>query len=192
MKAAVFENYGPPGRVLRLKEVEKPVPGEGRVLLRVLASSVSISDYGIMGLSRFFGGGLLRPKDTRIRGEVAGRVDAVGANVSRFRPGDEVFGTCSGAFAEFAVAREVRLAKKLANVTFEEAAAVPVAGLPLPRVVMPSCEGSSAGGGIRTHEPLRDGSLSPTPLTMLGDPRARNRPPNRILKALSGQQAFNE
>ncbi len=130
MKAILCESYGSPERVIQLRDVEKPVPGEGQVLLKVQAASVNISDYyGITGLSRLFGGGIRRPKDPRVGSDVAGKVEAVGASVTRFRPGDEVFGTCRGAFAEYAVAREIRLALKPANTSFEEAAAVPVAGL---------------------------------------------------------------
>jgi NADPH:quinone reductase-like Zn-dependent oxidoreductase len=130
MKAILCESYGPPNRVLQLRDVEKPVPEEGQVLLRVHAASVNISDYfGITGFSRLFGGGVRRPKDPRVGGDVAGQVEAVGANLTRFRPGDEVFGACRGAFAEYAVARETRLALKPVNTSFEEAAAVPVAGL---------------------------------------------------------------
>lgn len=130
MKAILCESYGPPDRVLQLRDVEKPVPGEGQVLLKVHAASVNISDYyGITGLSRLFGGGVRRPKDPRVGGDVAGQVEAVGANVTRFRPGDEVFGACPGTFAEYAVARETRLALKPVNTSFEEVAAVPVAGL---------------------------------------------------------------
>jgi len=130
MKAIIGESYGKPERVIQLREVEKPVPAEGQVLLKVRAASVNISDYyGLTGLSRLFGGGILRPKDPRVGGDVAGQVEAVGANVTRFRPGDEVFGVSPGAFAEYALARETRLALKPINASFEEAAAVPVAGL---------------------------------------------------------------
>jgi NADPH:quinone reductase-like Zn-dependent oxidoreductase len=130
MKAILCESYGPPDRVLQLRDVEKPVPGEGQVLLKVHAASVNISDYyGITGFSRLFGGGVRRPKDPKVGGDVAGQVEAVGANVTRFRPGDEVFGACRGAFAEYAAARETRLALKPVNNSFEEVAAVPVAGL---------------------------------------------------------------
>jgi NADPH:quinone reductase-like Zn-dependent oxidoreductase len=130
MKAILCESYGPPDRELQLRDVEKPLPEEGQVLLKVHAASVNISDYfGITGLSRLFGGGLRRPKDPRVGGDVAGQVEAVGAGVTQFRPGDEVFGVCRGAFAEYAVARETRLALKPLNTSFEEAAAVPTAGL---------------------------------------------------------------
>jgi NADPH:quinone reductase-like Zn-dependent oxidoreductase len=130
MKAILCEGYGPPDRVLQLRDVERPVPGEGQVLLKVHAASVNISNYfGITGFSRLFGGGIRRPKDPRVGSDVAGEVESVGANVTRFRQGDEVFGACPGALAEYAVARETRVALKPANTSFEEAAAVPVAGL---------------------------------------------------------------
>ncbi len=130
MKAAQCERYGPPERAIQLRDVEKPVPTEGQVLVRVKAASVNISDYfGITGFSRLFGGGILRPKDPRVGGDMSGVVEAVGGGVSKFAPRDEVFGTARGSFAEYAVAKEARLAKKPGNVTFEEAAAVPVAGL---------------------------------------------------------------
>ena len=130
MKAIVCERYGQPEKVLQLKDVEKPAPGEGQVLLRVHAASVNIADYyGMTGFTRLFGGGFRKPKDPRVGSDVAGTVEAAGANATRFQVGDEVFGVCDGAFAEFAVAGEKKLAKKPANVPFGEAAAVPIAGL---------------------------------------------------------------
>jgi NADPH:quinone reductase-like Zn-dependent oxidoreductase len=130
MKAVIGETYGPPGKVLHLKEVERPVPVEGQVLLRVRAASANISDYyALTGLSRLFGSGLLRPKDPGVGTDVAGEVEAVGANVTRFHPRDEVFGSGQGSFAEYTLARQTMLAPKPANVSFEDAAAVPVAGL---------------------------------------------------------------
>ena len=130
VKAIIGEAYGPPEKVLHLKEVEMPVPKEDQVLLKVHAASVNISDYfGISGIARLLGGGIRRPKDPRCGGDVAGKVEAVGAKVTRFRPGDEVFGAAFGSFAEYAVAPEAKLAPKPANVSFEDAAAVPVAGL---------------------------------------------------------------
>ena len=130
MKAILGESYGPPDRVLQLRDVEKPVPGEGQVLLKVHAASANIADYyGVTGLARLFGGGIRRPKDPTVGSDVAGEVEAVGTSVTRFRPGDAVFGVCQGAYAEYAVAREERLALKPVNASFEEAAAVPIAGL---------------------------------------------------------------
>lgn len=130
MKAALFEKYGRPEEVVHISEVDMPTPTEGQVLLEVRAASLNISDcYGITGFARFFGGGITGPKDHRVSGDVAGRVRSVGNGVVRFKVGDEVFGTSAGAVAEYAVAREARLALKPANVSFEEAAAAPVAGL---------------------------------------------------------------
>ena len=94
------------------------------------AASVNISDYyGISGLSRLFGGGILKPKDPRVGSDVAGTVEEIGTGVTRFKRGDQVFGTCLGGFAEYAVGRETRLALKPEDVSFEEAASVPIAGL---------------------------------------------------------------
>ena len=130
MKAALAERYGPPEKAVRVIDVEKPVPGEDQVLLKVHAASVNISNYyNISGMTRLFGGGVRRPKDPRLGSDVAGRVEEAGGKVTKFRRGDEVFGTCPGALAEYAVAREIRLALKPSNISFEEAAAVPVAGL---------------------------------------------------------------
>lgn len=129
MKAVVFESYGPPD-VLEIVEVEKPeVPDDG-VLVRVLASSVNIAEwYGMTGLFLArIGSGLVKPKDTRLGGDFAGVVEAVGQGVSDFKPGDEVFGGKGGAFAEYVTVRNA-IALKPANVTFEEAAAVPTAGI---------------------------------------------------------------
>ncbi len=129
MKAILCTRYGPPD-VLELKEVEKPVPGEGQALIKVHAASINTADLVYRGawLVRL-PDGLSKPKDPRVGTDVAGQVEAVGPGVTRFHPGDEVFGTCPGAFAEYAVAREVRLAAKPANSTFEEAAACPVAAI---------------------------------------------------------------
>ncbi len=132
MKAVLFTQYGPPD-LLRLEEVEKPTPKENQVLVRVHAASINAGDYRVMRANPFFirlmGGGLLRPRDPRLGSDIAGRVEAVGENVKQFRPGDEVFGEVAGAFAEYALAREANLALKPANISFEQAAAVPVAAL---------------------------------------------------------------
>jgi len=130
MKAIFGETYGATEKVLQLKEVEKPVPAEGQLLLKVHAASVNISDYYVLtGLSRLFGSGLLRPKDPSVGTDVAGQVEAVGPDVVLFHAGDEVFGSGQGSFAEYTLASETRVALKPANVSFEEAAAVPIAGL---------------------------------------------------------------
>jgi NADPH:quinone reductase-like Zn-dependent oxidoreductase len=132
MKAIVYTKYGPPD-VLQLEEVEKPTPKADEVLINVHAASVNAADWHLLTadifLVRFMTGGLLKPKNPRLGSDVAGRVEAVGANVKQFRPGDEVFGFGDGAFAEYACAREGAVVLKPANVSFEEAAAVPVAAI---------------------------------------------------------------
>ena len=131
MKAIVHERYGMPD-VLEVREVDMPTIEDHQVLLRVRASSVNpVEWYGVTGpyFTRLFGGGLRRPKATRVGADVAGVVEAVGKDVTEFEPGDEVFGTSGASWAEYAPAREVRLVRKPANVSFEEAAAVPVAAL---------------------------------------------------------------
>lgn len=127
MKAILSVRYGSP-EVLELREVEKPAVEDDNVLVRVRASSANPVDYHGFhgGIARLFGG-LRRPKDPRVGSDLAGIVEAVGRNVTRFKPGDEVFGTAPGAFAEFVLAREDRLARKPPHVTFEQAAAVPIA-----------------------------------------------------------------
>src|SRR5438309_7360424 len=128
MKAIFCTQYGSPD-VLRLKEVEKPAPKDDEVLVRIHAASANPLDWHLMRGSPFLarlGGGLRRPKDPRLGVDIAGRVEAVGNNVTRFQPGNEVFGTVKGGFAEYACAREDRLALKPANISFEEAAAAPV------------------------------------------------------------------
>ena len=131
MKAVVRDAYGSVD-VLRLAEVDKPVAGEGEVLVRVHAAGVDQGVWHLMVgmpyVMRVAGFGLRAPKNPLLGYDVAGRVEAVGANVSLFRQGDEVFGTCRGSFAEYAVARADRLASKPANVSLEEAAAVPISG----------------------------------------------------------------
>lgn len=132
MKAVVYTEYGSP-HVLRIEDIEKPTPDENQVLVKVHASSINAGDYFAMGgkpfLFRFFSGGYLKPKNTRLGIDVAGRVEAVGENVKRFRPGDQVFGCRNGAFAEYVCAREGLLVLKPANISYEQAAAVPWAAL---------------------------------------------------------------
>jgi len=132
MQAIVYTHYGSPG-VLQLTEVEKPVPKDSEVLVKVQAASVNAYDWhfvtGSPFLVRISGSGLRRPKDQRLGVDVAGRVEAVGGNVTQLHVGDEVFGRGAGAFAEYACAREDRMALKPANVSFEAAAAVPIAAL---------------------------------------------------------------
>ncbi|MFG2486015.1 NAD(P)-dependent alcohol dehydrogenase [Streptomyces virginiae] len=128
MKAIVQDVYGPPA-VLRMEEMERPVPGRREVLVRVHAAGVDQGVWHLMaGLPyavRAVSG--LRTPRTRVRGmDVAGVVEAVGPDVTRFRPGDEVYGNCSGSFAEYARAKEGTLAPKPAGLSFEQAATVPV------------------------------------------------------------------
>ncbi|OKK16101.1 NADPH:quinone reductase [Streptomyces sp. CB00455] len=129
MKAIVQDVYGPTG-VLRLEEIDQPVPGRGEVLLRVHAAGVDQGVWHLMAgkpyAIRAAGFGLRTPK-RRVRGmDVAGRVEAVGPGVTRLRPGDEVYGTCAGSFAEYACAKEDELAPRPARLTPEQAAAVTV------------------------------------------------------------------
>ena len=131
MKAIVHERYGPPD-VLELREVDMPAIDDDQVLVRVHASSVNpVEWYGVTApyFVRMFGGGLRKPKSTTVGADLAGRVEAVGKEVQELRPGDEVYGTSGASWAEYAPAREDRLARKPANVSFEEAAAAPVAAL---------------------------------------------------------------
>ena len=134
MKAIVYHSYGSPD-LLKCVEVEKPTPGDGEVLIRVRAAAANPLDWrmlrGVPFLPRLLFG-LARPTDerpARAGRDVAGEVEAVGPNVMRFKPGDAVFGACVGSFAEYACTLESRLALKPSNVTFEQAASVPVAGL---------------------------------------------------------------
>src|SRR6266545_543435 len=130
MKAIVYRNYGSPD-VLKLEDIEKPTPGDNEVLIKVRAASVNPLDRHIMRGRPYFVRivfGLRRPK-IRPGRDVAGRVEAVGRNVKQFKPGDEVFGACSGALAEYACTRDSALVTKPDNMTFEQAASVPVAGL---------------------------------------------------------------
>lgn len=160
MKAIIRGAYGSVD-VLRLGETAKPVAREGEVLLRVHAAGV---DQGVWHLMtgtpyamRLVGFGIRAPKNPLLGYDVAGRVEAVGAAVTEFQPGQELFGTCRGSFAEYAVARPERLLPKPDNVSFEEAAAVPISGFaalqavrhggvrPGQRVLI-----TGAGGGVGT------------------------------------------
>lgn len=131
MKAVVRDAYGS-ADVLRLGEVAKPVAGEGEVAVRVVAAGVDQGTWHVMAgmpyVMRVAGFGIRTPKNPLLGYDVAGRVEAVGANAGSFRPGDEVFGTCRGSFAEYTVARADRLAAKPGNVSFEQAAATPISG----------------------------------------------------------------
>src|SRR5215203_1810182 len=132
MKAIFRDEYGSPD-VLQLRDLDKPEIGDDEVLLRVHAAGVGRDVWHVMaGLPypiRLAGHGLRGPKNPVIGSDVAGVVEAVGEDVSRLRPGDEVFGIGEGSFAEYARAREDKLAPKPSNLSFEQAAAVPVTGL---------------------------------------------------------------
>jgi NADPH:quinone reductase-like Zn-dependent oxidoreductase len=130
MKAITYHSYGAPD-VLRCEEIEKPATGDDEVLINVRAASANPLDWHLMRGEpfpvRIMGGGLRRPKDARLGVDVAGQVAAVGAKVAQFKPGDEVFGSCHGAFAEYACTSEKGLVMKPTNVSFEQAASAPVA-----------------------------------------------------------------
>jgi NADPH:quinone reductase-like Zn-dependent oxidoreductase len=132
MKAIVRERYGS-ADVLRVTDVERPDVGGEEVLVRVRAAGLDRGVWHIMAglpyLIRVVGYGLRRPKTAGLGSELAGVVEAVGANVTQFRPGEAVFGTCSASFAAYAAARQAKLARMPANLTFEQAAAVPVSGV---------------------------------------------------------------
>jgi NADPH:quinone reductase-like Zn-dependent oxidoreductase len=131
MKTVLYERYGPPD-VLQLRDVERPVIGDDQVLVRVHASSVNpVEWYSVTGplFVRLISRALRKPPDTAVGADLAGRVEAVGKEVKELEPGDEVFGTSGASWAEYAAAREVRLARKPAVVSFEEAAAAPIAAL---------------------------------------------------------------
>jgi NADPH:quinone reductase-like Zn-dependent oxidoreductase len=135
MKAIVNERYGSPD-VLEFRDVEKPVPGDKDVLIKVHAASLNAYDWRLLRGEPFIArlyAGLRRPRHTILGEDIAGHVEAVGKNATRFAPGDAVFGDISacgsGGFAEYVCAREDLLAPKPATLTFEEAAAVPMAAL---------------------------------------------------------------
>jgi NADPH:quinone reductase-like Zn-dependent oxidoreductase len=132
MKAIVYTKYGPPD-ILQLKEIEKPVPKDNEVLVRILAASLNAYDWHLLRgkpfLVRLMGFGLLKPKKAILGADMAGRIEAVGGNVKQLRPGDEVFGPGRGTAAEYVCAPESALALKPANQSFEDAAAVPMAAI---------------------------------------------------------------
>jgi NADPH:quinone reductase-like Zn-dependent oxidoreductase len=131
MKAAICRRYGAPQDVIGIEDVEKPVPKDDEVLIRVRAASMNPADGMMRGKPYFVRmiSGLRKPKDTRVGHDVAGQVESVGSGVTRFKAGDEVFGVCRGAIAECACAHESKVVTKPAQVTFEQAAAAPVAAL---------------------------------------------------------------
>ena len=131
MKAILLTQYGSPD-VLQFKEVEKPVPNDGEILVKIQAASTNPLDWHLMRGAPFLArlaGGLRKPKDPRLGADFAGRVKAVGNNVTQFQPGDEVFGVYTGSFAEYASVPENRVVLKPTTSSFEEAAAIPVAAI---------------------------------------------------------------
>ncbi len=135
MKAIVYHKYGSPD-VLKLEEVEKPAPNDNQVLVKVHAAAANAADWHLLRGDPFLvrlDSGLLKPKYKILGADIAGRVEAVGRNVKQFRPGDEVFWDISacgfGGFAEYVCARENALVLKPASMTFEEAAAMPMAAV---------------------------------------------------------------
>jgi NADPH:quinone reductase-like Zn-dependent oxidoreductase len=137
MKAIVCTKYGSP-HVFKLQEVEKPAPKDDEALIRIRAASINSRDWRLMRANPFFirlvPGGFMHPKNKILGADVAGRVEVIGSNVRQFKPGDEVFGylpraTGRGTFAEYVCANENAITLKPANLTFEQAAAVPVAAM---------------------------------------------------------------
>jgi NADPH:quinone reductase-like Zn-dependent oxidoreductase len=131
MQAIVYHRYGSPD-VLETQEIPKPIPAEGQVLIQVHAASVNPYDWhflrGTPSLIRLFIG-MRRPKSPVLGADVSGVVETVGAKVAAFKPGDAVFGTAKGSFAEFACAPELQLALKPQELSFEKAACLPIAGI---------------------------------------------------------------
>src|SRR6478672_11490450 len=148
MRAIEYTEYGPPEKVLRVIDVPTPAPGPGEVRLRVHAASVNAIDWRILlgkpWFARLMAGGMRKPAMTRPGFDVAGEVEAIGPDVTRFRIGDAVFGTCRGAFAEQAIAKEDHLVLKPADASFIDAAAVPLAA-------------TTALQGLRDHGGLHAG-----------------------------------
>jgi NADPH:quinone reductase-like Zn-dependent oxidoreductase len=130
IKAVVYCDYGAPD-VLKLEQIEKPVPNDDQVLIKVRAASINPYDWHFIRGTPYvlrLNAGLRKPKVLRIGGDVAGTVEAVGKNVTQYKPGDDVFGICSGAWAEYCLGKS-RLALKPAEISFEQAASLPVAAI---------------------------------------------------------------
>ena len=164
MKAIVYHNYGSPD-VLNLEEVDKPIPKDDEVLIKVRAASVNPLEWHFMRgkplFMRLAVSGLLKPKNNILGVDIAGRVEEVGRNVMQFEPGDEVFGgsDSGGGFAEYVSVSENKLALKPTNITFEEAAAIPIAAITALQGLRDKGEIQSgqkvlingAGGGVGTY-----------------------------------------
>ncbi|MGI9100988.1 MAG: NAD(P)-dependent alcohol dehydrogenase [Terriglobales bacterium] len=146
MKAIVYASAGSPDAV-RCEEIQKPTPGDGEVLIKVRAASVNPADWRVLTAPPAIRRVMFRIGKAKVKRpgyDVAGQVEAVGANVTRLKPGDEVFGVCHGAFAEYACTAETKLAIKPPGVTFEQAASVPIAAV-------------TALQGLRDHAHLQPG-----------------------------------
>jgi NADPH:quinone reductase-like Zn-dependent oxidoreductase len=147
MKAAVYTEYGPPD-VIRVQQVEPPVPADNEVLIEVHTASVNPYDWHFVRGRPYFlrlFAGLRKPKSTRFGVDAAGVVETVGREVKQFKPGDAVFGGCRGAFAEYACAAAASLVKKPESMTFEQAATIPIAGLT-------ALQGLRDKGGLQTGQ----------------------------------------
>jgi NADPH:quinone reductase-like Zn-dependent oxidoreductase len=145
VKAVVYDRYGPP-EVLRVEDVPKPSPDAGQVLVRIAATSVNLSDWETLRGSPFYAriGGLRSPARRTLGSDIAGRVEGVGDGVTRFKPGDEVYGdnlALMGGFAEYALAKEPALTHKPAALTFAEASTIPQAGA----IALQGTAGAGAG-----------------------------------------------
>jgi NADPH:quinone reductase-like Zn-dependent oxidoreductase len=176
MRAAVRRRWGRPRDVIELDQVAKPTPKDDEVLVRVRASSVNRADYyalgGVAVLMRPIIGGFLRPKDEHVGGDFAGIAEAVGKEVTDVQPGDEVYGVRTGAFAQY-VSAKTAIARKPANVSFEEAAAAPTAGLtaleavrdhghlqPGQRVLVNGASGGVGSFGVQIAKALGAGQVT--------------------------------
>ena len=153
MKAIVCTRYGSPN-TLQLREVAKPTPRDGEVLIRIHAASINARDWRLLRAQPFFvrlmPGGLLRPRNAILGADFAGRVEETGSHVTRFRPGDDVFGCLPssarrGTLAEYVCADEHLIVPKPANVPFEQAAAAPLAA-------MTALQGLRDSGGVRAGQ----------------------------------------
>jgi NADPH:quinone reductase-like Zn-dependent oxidoreductase len=148
VRAAVYDRYGPPD-VLRIEDVPMPSPATGQVLVRVAATSVNLSDWETLRGSPLYSriGGLRRPARPTLGSDIAGWVETVGEGVTRFEPGDQVYGdnlALKGGFAEYAIAAETGLAIKPAALTFEQASTIPQAGA----IAWQGIDGAATGGRV--------------------------------------------
>jgi NADPH:quinone reductase-like Zn-dependent oxidoreductase len=132
MKGAVRHDYGSPD-VVRLEQIDKPLPDDDQVLIKVRAAAINPLDWHLMEgtpyILRMMGSGVMKPKDPRLGVDVAGVVESVGKDVKQFKPGDAVYGAGDSALAEYSPASEKQIALKPDDITFEQAAAVPIAGI---------------------------------------------------------------